>query len=434
MLFNSTRNKNQTVKFSDAVLNCFPQDGGVYVPAEIEDLRRWISYINKNTSFTSIAGTLTSAMIKDEFSPIICETIATNAFTFEPVVKQLDDNLFIMELYHGQTGDFREFGISYLCSYLETTFQLTGKKALFLDYTDGLLGKLMAKSLRGKKNIKAVLVYQEGTVQGLEEQDFIWNGGNILPIEMSIPPEQIKSLIDQIFQDSDFVQENNLTIANTSNVCRLLSQVSFFPYSFSRIKDKVDGDIYYALDAGNYGTLMAGLYSWRFALPVSGFFLPASPNLFIDSDGNPIIKDTISNPNQNASSMNPANLERLDSFFEQNKLMMRNFVHPSPVTTQTMMEATKELYKKYGIIADPETARAFAAVKNNLTDLIDEESAIVLVDYNHPAFAKEYCQNVLGITPKLPNYIEQFQTNVKLNKKTISTIEELKEKIKSLNS
>ena len=99
-----------------------------------------------------------------------------------------------------------------------------------------------------------------------------------------------------------------------------------------------------------------------------------------------------------------------------------------------MMEATKELYKKYGIIADPETARAFAAVKNNLTDLIDEESAIVLVDYNHPAFAKEYCQNVLGITPKLPNYIEQFQTNVKLNKKTISTIEELKEKIKSLNS
>jgi len=66
--------------------------------------------------------------------------------------------------------------------------------------------------------------------------------------------------------------------------------------------------------------------------------------------------------------------------------------------------------------------------------LIDEESAIVLVDYNHPAFAKEYCQNVLGITPKLPNYIEQFQTNVKLNKKTISTIEELKEKIKSLNS
>ena len=88
MLFNSTRNKNQTVKFSDAVLNCFPQDGGVYVPAEIEDLRRWISYINKNTSFTSIAGTLTSAMIKDEFSPIICETIATT----EPTTQSNGDH------------------------------------------------------------------------------------------------------------------------------------------------------------------------------------------------------------------------------------------------------------------------------------------------------------------------------------------------------
>ena len=347
-------------------------------------------------------------------------------------VKQLDDNLFIMELYHGQTGDFREFGISYLCSYLETTFQLTGKKAVFLDYTDGLLGKLMAKSLRGKKNIKAVLVYQEGTVQGLEEQDFIWNGGNILPMEMSIPPEQIKSLIDQIFQDSDFVQENNLTIANTSNVCRLLSQVSFFPYSFSRIKDKVDGDIYYALDAGNYGTLMAGLYSWRFALPVSGFFLPTSSNLFLDSDGNPVIKNTISN--QTASSVNPANLERLDSFFEQNKFMMRNFVHPSPVTTPSMILATEELYKKYGIIADQETARAYAAIQNNLTDLIDEESAIVLVDYNHPSLSKDYCAKVLGITPKLPDSIEQIQTKVTLNKKTISTLKELKELIKSIKS
>ena len=70
MKFTSTRNKNLRVSFSQAVNDCVPSDGGVFVPADIEDLRRWIYYIDENTSFTSIAGTLTSALIKDEFSPI----------------------------------------------------------------------------------------------------------------------------------------------------------------------------------------------------------------------------------------------------------------------------------------------------------------------------------------------------------------------------
>lgn len=84
MKFTSTRDKNLLVSFSQAVNDCIPLDGGVFVPAQVEDLRRWIYYIDEKTSFTSIAGTLTSALINDEFSPIICETIATNAFPFEP--------------------------------------------------------------------------------------------------------------------------------------------------------------------------------------------------------------------------------------------------------------------------------------------------------------------------------------------------------------
>ena len=76
-----------------------PQDGGVYVPSSIEDLRRWIYYIDEKTTFTSIAGTITSALINDEFSPIICESIATQAFPFKPEVKQLDEKLFMMDLY-----------------------------------------------------------------------------------------------------------------------------------------------------------------------------------------------------------------------------------------------------------------------------------------------------------------------------------------------
>ena len=111
MQFTSTRNQNLSVNFSQATEKCIPEDGGVFVPSakSIEDLRRWIYYIDENTSFKSIAGTLTSAFIQDEFSPIICETIANSAFPFAPIVTQLDDNLFNLELYHGFTGYHRDF-------------------------------------------------------------------------------------------------------------------------------------------------------------------------------------------------------------------------------------------------------------------------------------------------------------------------------------
>ena len=74
----------QPVDFSHALLNCLCADGGVYVPAYAEDLRPWIMYMDENTPFQSIAGSLTSALIKEEFSPIISEAIANQAFPFSP--------------------------------------------------------------------------------------------------------------------------------------------------------------------------------------------------------------------------------------------------------------------------------------------------------------------------------------------------------------
>ena len=121
MQFTSTRNSNLTVSFSQAVRDCIPDDGGVFVPSSIEDMRRWIYYIDETTSFSSIAGSLTSALMHEEFSPIICETIATAAFPTEPVVRQLDGSLFMTEMYHGFTGCHRDYGVSYLVSYLECT-------------------------------------------------------------------------------------------------------------------------------------------------------------------------------------------------------------------------------------------------------------------------------------------------------------------------
>ena len=437
MIFTSTRNNKIEVSFSRAVKDCLPEDGGVFVPAQntFEDLRRWIYYINESTSFTSIAGTLTSAFMKDEFSPIICQTIAEMAFPFSPVITQLDENLFNLELYHGYTGCYRDFGVSYLCSYLETTHELNGGNSVFVDFTHGELGTLLAKVLRGKKHIKAVLVYEKGSVRGLENEDYLWSGGNILPLEMEGTEAQIKSAIASLFNDKDFVAKYNLTLANTTNVCRLMAQVFHFPYAFAQIKNKVDGDIFYSMEAGNYGMLAAGLYGWRFALPVNGFYVPATPALGVDAAGNAQILDSFVSLKKRCGvdPVFPANIERLETFFGSNSLMIRNFVFPQTVNERQREKAAKELFIKYGIFADPGTASAYAAAKesSDFNEGVEADSALVLVSQNHPSLSSHYCRLVVGETPIMPENIAATIKPVRLNREVIKSADELKKVIQS---
>lgn len=432
MILTSTRNKDLKVPFSKGIINCVPSDGGLFVPSNIQDLRRWIMYTDENTSFQSIAGALTSAFINEEFSPIISEKIATEAFPHEPVLKQLDDNLFTLELFHGFTGSHRDYGVSYLCSCLDTILTMKGDSAVFLDYTNGGLGAILARTLKNKKNLKAVLLCKKGEYRGINEEDLFWNGGNIYPLEFDGTPEDAKSLIRQVFTDAPFVENHNLTIANTANFGRLLGHVFFFPFAFSRIKNKVNGDIFYALAPGNYSNLVAGLYSWKFALPLGGFLLPSTGALTTDTTGSTLLLDSIVSIDKRgkADPSDPSNLERLEEIFSANSLMLRNFVYPSAISNEDVDKATKELFIKYGLFADRHTGRAYAALKKRSDDIFDDDGGAVLIARDDPALSQSYCRHTVGESPEMSDTLKAALTPVTLKGKCVTSSEEIKNIIK----
>jgi threonine synthase len=436
MRFTSTRNKVDTVGFAQAVLDCMPQDGGFYVPSCTEDLRRWILYTDEKTSFASVAGALTSAFIKDEFSPIICETIATKAFPFEPVVRQLDDTYSMLELFHGPTGYHRDFGISYLVSCLETILQMRDSTAVFLTVTRAELGAVLAYKLKDKKRIKAVVVYPKGTVRGLQESDYVWNGGNIYPVEIEGTEADCHAFVRSIFFDHDFVAENRLTVANTANIGRLLPQAFFYPFAFSRLKNKTAGDIYYALAPGNYSNVVAGLYSWQFALPLNGFFIPATDALTVDTAGNCVVLDSVVplDKRQPADPTDPSNLERLEEVFSANKVMMRNFVYPVKLTDTMIDDAAKELFVKYHVYADRHTARAYAAAKENEEMVKEDDGSVVIIARDHPSLSADYIRHTLGEVPDMPDNIAAVLTPVKIGRPTIKNPDELRKIIIDINN
>lgn len=411
----------------NVILDALPSDGGLYVPEGNANLRRWILYMNEQTPFSSIAGALTSACLNDEFSPIICETIVTHAFPFEPNVKQLDENLFTMELFNGPTGCHRDFGISYLVSCLETISILQDRKPILLDVTTGKHGAILSHAMREKRNVKSVLVYPKGQLRGLRETDFFWNGGTIFPVEADGDEELCRKLVREIFSERALVEKYTLTISTTANIGRLLPHSFFYTYAFSRLKKKVSGDIYYALAPGNYSNLMAGLYSWRLSLPMSGLIVPASGALNVDIQGYPVISDSLV-PKEKRAPIDPSvpsNLERLEDFFTGYSAMIKSFIYPAKVSDAEAENAAKELYKKYSLVTDRATSRAFAAAKKTGNLEAGSGDAVVLIQRDHPAYSADFVQHTLGETISAPQQIVDVQTPFKLNRSPIKTREDL---------
>lgn len=426
MRFTSTRGKNTDVSFSHAVLDAMPQDGGLYIPQGTEDMRRWVLYTNEHTSFCSMAGALTCAFIHDEFSPIICEAIVTRAFPFEPKLTKLDNATYLLDLSTGPTGYHRDFGISYLVSCIETICTLQGreKSVLLLDAVRPGLLPCLARCLKGAKFVKAVVVCPKGQVKGITQSDIIGYGGNILPVEVkettstahsiqnSAQEASCHQLVDDVFLDRQFVADMSLTMSNTTNIGRLLPQTFFYPFAFSRIKAHSSGEIYYALAPGNYSNVVAGLYSWQFALPLNGFFVPATDYITLDAMGSPLLPNSIVPLDKRppARPSYPSNAERLEDVFSACSRMIRNFIFPVTLNDSMIDAAAKELYMKYGILTDKHTAKAYSALKvcrEKEIASVEDGGAAVLINRDNCAFSSEYIKHTTGETVKLPDTLLQ---------------------------
>ncbi len=412
----STRNADLAVSFGNAVLDCIPLDGGLYVPAKEEDLRPWIMYMDESTSFASIAGTLTAALLKDEFSPVVTERIAATAFTgLSPELRQLDDNVWSLELYHGPTGCHKDFALLWFASALSHICTIQDRSATVLAATGGMTGRSMATAFAGKPRLKTILVYPKGAAAGLDAASLASNGGNIWPVEIEGTLQDAQRLVRDIYNDRRLVEERGLTLANTMNIGRLLPHVFSYMYAFTRLRKRVGGDIFYAVPSGNYGNLVAGLYSWKFSLPVNGFLTDATAALSCDMSGKCECRDS-SIPLLSrgpADPASPSNLERLEQVFAVNPMMLRGFVFPVEVADSSIPELTRQAYKKYGVFLDPHAARAYGAVVAAGNRVYADEGTVVLVSKDHPAFEADTIAGYTGARPEVPDLFRGFNESVR---------------------
>jgi threonine synthase len=222
----------------------------------------------------------------------------------------------------------------------------------------------MARAFGGRKGLGAVLVYPSETIRGLDPATFAPNGGNILPIQIQGTFDDCQRLIEGTINDRAFSARYNVTSANAINPGRLLPQMFYYLYAFIRIKKQIPGGLVFSVPCGNFGNLIAGLYAWKFGMPVTGFIAAMNANNALGDfiKGKPFIPRPLINTNSPALDVSlPSNLNRLAAFYREAPAVMRNMVYPASVDDKLTVQTMEQVRNTYHVHIDSHTAVAVAA-------------------------------------------------------------------------
>jgi threonine synthase len=352
------------------------------------DIRQFFLYMDSGTTYPELVAAVAPTLLQGELNPFSASRVAESAFHFEPELIRLDDRFSLLNLYNGPTGTFKDFGIAFLAAVMEELLK-NSEQAMILSAARGDSGVSMARAFSGRKGIYSVMVYPSGPIWGLDPSTFASRGGNIIPIQIRGTFDDCQRLVNETINDRSFAERYGVTSANAINPGRLLPQTFYYLYAFIQIKKRLRGELIFSVPSGNFGNLIAGLYAWKFGMPVNGFIAAMNANnAFGDFiRGKEFVPRPLITTNSPALDVSvPANYERLLSFYEEAPAVMRNMVYPASITDEVTLATMEKVWKQYQIIIDPHTAVAFAAAESlSASREWNGQAHTVVLATGHPA-------------------------------------------------
>jgi threonine synthase len=409
MLFRSTKSDTGRVSFKDAILKCLPPDGGLYVPDSMMDMRQFFLYMDTNISYPELVAAISPGLLEGELNPVSAAKVAESAFDFEPELQQLDERFSILKLYNGPSGVFKDFGVAYLAAIME---ELITDRVMVLSAARGDIGVSIARAFHDRQNIISVILYPSGRILGLDEATFVPNGGNIIPIQVKGNFDDCQRIIAETINDRIFAERYRITSSNAINAGRILPQSFYFLYAFIKLKKIITGDLLFSVPCGNFGNLIAGLYAWKFGMPVSGFIAAMNANnTFGDFfagrifEPHPLI--TTNSPALDVSV--PSNYMRLASFYNEAPAVMRNMVFTHSINDDETCKAMEKAWKDYHLLLDPHGAVAFAAALKVSPPKESNHFHTVILATGHPAKEAALVSQVTGETIEIPEKLAMLK-------------------------
>jgi threonine synthase len=389
------KDSSDTANFAEAVKRGLGKNQGLYFPEHIPTLDNIDELLEKPFVERSIE--VLRALIGDELNNGELEEIVQTAFAFGAPVEQVNDNVYSLELFHGPTLAFKDFGGRFMAQTLSRISE--GKPVTILTATSGDTGAAVAHAFHGIDNINVVILFPKGKISALQEKLFTTLGGNIHTVAVESDFDACQSLVKTAFDDPDVREGLHLNSANSINISRLLAQVCYYFEAVSQLPKEKRDQLVISVPSGNFGNLTAGMIAKSMGLPIKRFIAATNLNDTVprylktgEWDPNPTVA-TISNAMDVSQ---PNNWPRIEALIERgyiDKACLKGEMVDEEYTQLAMRQLAQQ-----GYTSEPHAAIAYRAVSHDL-----EEGEIGLfLGTAHPAKFRETVENVLGNPISLP--------------------------------
>ncbi len=393
------RSTPTAVSFREALFGGLAADGGLYFPVETPDLAGLFAGWGGETSFREVGSAMARALLAPEVRPADAARIAERAFTFEPLLRRLDDHLLLLELFHGPSGAFKDFGARFLAAAMEA-FLREDERIQILVATSGDTGGAVASAFHDGRGIDIVILYPSGRVSDLQERQLTTLGGNVHAVEVEGSFDDCQRLAKEAFRDRVLSRRLRLTSANSINVGRLLPQSFYYAWAATRLPAAAT----FCVPSGNFGNLVAGVYAWQWGLPVQGFLAATNANDEVPrylQTGRFVPRASLPTISNAMDVGDPSNFERLARVFGGDWSRMAAMVRGCPISDEETRAEMRDTWQRHRLLVDPHTAVGIRATRR-LLGSGDLEGEVIVLSTAHPGKFADTVREAVGVTPDLP--------------------------------
>lgn len=426
MKYYSTNRNSLSVTFEEALMKGLSPDGGLYMPESIPALEKSFLENLENLSFQEIAFEIAKRFIEDEIAEDDLKEIINEAINFPTPLIRLDENISILELFHGPTLAFKDFGARFMAKAMGHFISRHNRTVNILVATSGDTGSAVANGFYDTPGINVFILYPKGKVSYIQEKQLTTLDKNITALEIDGTFDDCQRLVKSAFVDTELNKKMNLSSANSINFARLLPQTFYYFEAFKQIENK-SGEIYFCVPSGNLGNLSAGLIAKEMGLPVTKFIAATNLNTtfaeFVKS-GKFIPRDSVLTLSNAMDVGNPSNLSRIRSLYNDDMNRIKEIIFSDYGNDTDTTNTIKNVFKNHNYILDPHGAVGFFVLNNFLHNKKENNCTAILLETAHPAKFLDVFEKKLNISVNIP---ERLSGCLIKEKKSIALSSQYKE-------
>ncbi len=409
MKLRNTRDPRSTATFREAVLQGIAPGGGLWMPEALAPYPQadWPGLLALPWQERSVL--LLDRLLQGEIDRAALARAVGEALDFPLPLVQLaprsGQNLFVLELFHGPTLAFKDFGARFFAALLPVLRE-PGRPVTILTATSGDTGAAVAHAFWRRPAVRVVVLYPRGRISDLQERQLATLGENVSALSVAGSFDDCQALVKAAFADPALTARHGLTSANSINVARLFPQILYYVEAVAALRRRgrqgrqgIDAEPVIAVPSGNFGNLCAGLMARALGLPVRALVAATNANTTVPDylDGGPYRPRPSQATLSNAMDVGaPNNWERIESLFGGDLEALRQVLRWGSLGDDGTVERIRELYAG-GYLADPHAAVGYGVLRQHL----ERGETGIFLGTAHPAkFLPVY--EALGIDVPLP--------------------------------